>query len=445
MGRFINCLIIFCIFLSLVTISLIKSYDQDPYTSMPFYQQMLARIDSIENQTTDKGMLMAGWAKSPILPPVKVPIASYGIRDNYESVHDTIFARAFAFDNGISQATLVTIDLLIFPPAIYQYLEDSLGASYMKTLFLSATHTHNGPGGWLKGPAARFIAGSYSHEYVRHLGNTIIQLINEAHANRQPAGISYYETSHPENIANRIVRDDTTDNTIRYTVITGQQNRKAILVSYGAHANCISHKINQISADYPGELCYELEHRGYDMAAFIAGSVGSMTNNCHGLTDYECTGHIGKAIAHKILDAPHRHKSSPDTLRIRSGNIDLLLKETSPRITKDWALRPWIFRQLLGSQSLFISYLKLGDISLIGTPCDFSGVIASEIYQQNSPLPFIITSFNGSYAGYITPLRYDHLEKNETREMNWLGYDNGTYFKTLINHLLSRLYTSDKP
>ena len=444
MGRFIKYLVILCILLSLAIFSLIKPYDQNTYISMPFHQQMLARVDSIDTKTTGKGLLMAGWAKSPILPPVKVPIASYGIRDNYESVHDTIFARAFSFSNGSRQATLVTIDLLIFPPALYQYIADSLGSHYMHTLFLSATHTHNGPGGWLKGPAARFIAGSYNQEYLQHLGNTIIQVINEAQTNRQPSNLVYYETSHTENIANRLVRNDGTDSILRYTVIN-QQNRKAILVSYGAHANCISHKINEISADYPGEVCNELETQGYDMAAFVAGAVGSMTNNCDGLTDYECTSHIGKSIAHKILSIPLEHQLPADSLQIQSGNIDLLLKDPAPRIAKNWTLRPWIFRQLLGSQSLFISYLKLGNISFIGTPCDFSGVIAKEIYQQNSEHPFIITSFNGSYTGYITPLRYEHLEKNETREMNWLGYDNGTYFKTLVNHLLARLYTPDKP
>lgn len=442
MGRFIKYLIILCIFISLAVFSFIKPYDRSTYLSMPFYQQMLTRIDSVDIRTADRGIFMAGWAKGSILPPARVPIASYGIRENYESVHDTIYAKAFAFSNGAQQATLVTIDLLIFPPSVYQYLADSLGTSYMHTLFLSATHTHNGPGGWLKGPAAQFIAGSFSDDYVQHIGNTIIRLINEAHKNLQPSNIVYYQIPHIENIANRLVRNDVVDSMLRYTVIS-QPNRKAILVSYGAHANCISHKIDEISADYPGELCRELEAHGYNIAAFIAGAVGSMTNNCNGLTNYACTDQIGKAIAHKILSTPLHRQYSHDTIQVISGNIDLLVKETAPRITKNWTLRPWLFRQLLGNQTLFLSYLKLGNISFIGAPCDFSGVIASEIYYQHSQYPFIITSFNGSYAGYITPLRYEDLKKNETREMNWLGYDNGTYFKTLINHLLARLYSSD--
>lgn len=443
MVRLIKVLTIVCMFLGALTFSLIKPYDSRPYSDTPFYQDMLDQVDGIEPLTRDKSALVAGWAKGAILPPDPVPIASYGIRNNYENIHDTIYAKVFAFSDGFSDATIISLDLLIFPPALYQYLEDSLGENAMKSLFFSATHTHNGPGGWLRGPAARFIAGDFNQKYLYSLGDTVIRLIREARSKLKPARIRYHELPHPENIANRLVGTDPTDSLIRYITIMNSLKEKAIIVSYGAHANCISHKINDISADYPGALCQELEQNGYNMAAFISGAVGSMTNNCHNLENYDCTRLIGQAIATKILNASSE-PSFTDSLNIQTGKIDLLLKDSAPRVSKDWTLRPWIFKTLLGSQPLFISYLKLGNISLIGTPCDFSGVLSNEIHEQHPDKDYIISSFNGSYAGYITPVHYDHLEKSETREMNWLGYDNGTYFKTIINHLLAKLYSEKR-
>lgn len=382
--------------------------------------------------------LKAGWARRSIIPKSKVPIASYGIRPDFDSIHDTVYASVFVFDNGVSEASLVTVDLLIFPPALYEYLGERLGEKTLKTFYFSASHTHNGPGGWLKGPAARFIAGTFDQEYLELLGNNIIDAYQSAQKNKSKSSISFNILTENRFVKNRIHRNDKKDSTLRYITLENETGAKSAIVSYSAHPNCISHKIDQISRDYPGEISTCLEKNGYEMTAFIAGPVGSMGNECLGLKNYECTGLIGRNLGEKILKNPiDMHEASQTEILV--GKIDMPLKSPSPRVLKDWSLQPKVFKFLLGEQNPFISFLKIGDIILIGTPCDYSGVLAKEIYKNHSDQKIIISSFNGNYGGYITPDRYFDLDENETREMNWYGYGSGTFFNKIINSLLKKL------
>lgn len=382
--------------------------------------------------------LMAGWARRSIIPDSKVPIASYGIRPDFDGIHDTVYASVFVFDNGVSEAALVTVDLLIFPPALYEYLRDHLDEKAFQSMYFSASHTHNGPGGWLKGHAAKFIAGNFDQEYLELIGKKIIEAYQSATNNKAKSHISFNLLTENRFVKNRVLRHDQKDSTLRYITLENEHGSKTAIISYSAHPNCISHKIDQISRDYPGEISSYLEKNGYEMTAFIAGPVGSMGNECLGLKDYECTGLIGRNIGEKILKHPIGQSESENPTII-TGKIDMPLQSPSPRILEEWSLQPKLFKFLLGEQQPFISFLKIGDILLIGTPCDYSGVLAKEIYQKLPKQKIIISSFNGNYGGYITPDRYFDLDENETREMNWYGYGSGTFFNKVILSLLDKL------
>jgi hypothetical protein len=72
-------------------------------------------------------------------------------------------------------------------------------------------------------------------------------------------------------------------------------------------------------------------------------------------------------------------------------------------------------------------------------PCDFSGefmpILEKVALEKHRKL--IITSFNGSYMGYLTPDQYYTLPHYETREMNWLG-KKGSYFTELIEQIIAQ-------
>lgn len=77
---------------------------------------------------------------------------------------------------------------------------------------------------------------------------------------------------------------------------------------------------------------------------------------------------------------------------------------------------------------------------MIGTPCDFSGELVPLIEKNvKTSNPFMVTSFNGNYIGYVNhPKHYDE-DDNEINQMTWLGEDNGYYFVEIMTKIINKL------
>ncbi len=73
---------------------------------------------------------------------------------------------------------------------------------------------------------------------------------------------------------------------------------------------------------------------------------------------------------------------------------------------------------------------------MLGTPCDFSGEFnpAIDSVADHLEAHAMVTSFNGSYIGYVTPRsRYD-IVHYETQLMNWYGPGTGEYLVVCLEN-----------
>ena len=59
--------------------------------------------------------------------------------------------------------------------------------------------------------------------------------------------------------------------------------------------------------------------------------------------------------------------------------FDIPLREPHFRISQKLRIRPWLFNSLTEQSKSYLSILKIGDIILTGTPCDFSGELINNI------------------------------------------------------------------
>ena len=119
--------------------------------------------------------------------------------------------------------------------------------------------------------------------------------------------------------------------------------------------------------------------------------------------------------------------------------IPLALTDEQPKFLHDWRIRPWLFQGTFGQYPTFISVLRVGDIVLLGTPCDFSGEFnpsLDSLAATKNVFP-IVTSFNGGYIGYLTPEKYYDVDHYETQLMNWYGPGNGEYVRDVLEKLLN--------
>ena len=432
------------VFLFGVSSCLVSRVDRTPYRQMDFYQHFKQELSQLRVDTASAraDTIRAGWAKVNITPSEPMPLAGYGMRKGrtYQSVHDSLWARAFVFDNGVRKAALVTVDLLIVPPALTEALAQQLpGTGFtLDQVYLTATHSHHSAGGWAHRLSGWAIAGTYHQAWVDQLAGHILQAIRKADGAKKKARMGVGTFPAGELVFNRLVPGNPTDSLVRVLKIRQDGGETAALVTFSAHATCLRAQENILSRDYPGILVDSLEKNPQiDFAAFCAGAVGSHAPEA-AADHLEKAGIMGSFLAQKILIDFDRIPVAAAT-EVAVANLPLPLRRPQWRIGENVRLRPWVFYALFGRYEANLKAMRIGSTVWVGTPCDFSGELVPPLQGEAAPATLFVTSFNGAYIGYITNDACYDRPHYETRDMNWYGPENGAYLSEAITELLKRL------
>jgi len=88
-----------------------------------------------------KSKLKTSWSVINITPKSAMPMAGYAPRNHFDKVHDSIYVRILAIDNGDIQSFIISADLLLFPPALKDKVAEQLRQKKSKRfLYFTATH-----------------------------------------------------------------------------------------------------------------------------------------------------------------------------------------------------------------------------------------------------------------------------------------------------------------
>jgi hypothetical protein len=153
----------------------------------------------------------AASAKVDITPQEPQWLLGYAARQS-KGVHDRIYHRVVALDSGETQFYLVSSDLCLFSPAVYDeaagQLQKSLGIQ-RDQFWWSVTHTHSAPE---VGPPDiyKMLLGRSDHEwdrsYTTRVTTALVEAVRAARAKLEPARISFGSGTALANI-NRRARD----------------------------------------------------------------------------------------------------------------------------------------------------------------------------------------------------------------------------------------------
>jgi hypothetical protein len=428
--------------LVLIGVSLIGPIDYTPLTEQTFYRKTVNELNTVRlAHHAAKSHVFSGWTAINITPKEPMSMAGYAPRDHFDKVHDSIYVRILAIDNGSIQCFIISADLLLFPPVLKEKII-AKASGKNQFLYFTATHAHSSLGGWNNSVIGNLILGPYNEQWVDSLANRISLAINEMPRKMKPSSISYFETNADEYVENRIDPEKgKVDGILRGFKIVRDDKSKALLASYSAHPTNISHLSLDLSGDYPNSLVLKAEKRGYNFAMFAAGMVGSHRAKGIGEAEFAFCDTLASRLYHKI----EASENSPltDSLEISTAAFPIEYGPSQLHVLQKYKVRDWAFRSLFAPLKGEINYLKLGNIVMLGTPCDFSG----EIFARNElgklaeskKEKLFITSFNGEYVGYITyDDHYGHSEQEEIMAMNWVGPFYGEYYSQIIKTILSK-------
>ena len=429
--------------LLILAVVLFTKVDQEPYQQSDFYENTLKGLDSLEPVISQQasGALRAGWAKFNITPsqPVRLTGPNWV---PYEQVFDSAYVRTMLFSNGALTVALLSFDLWILHPHLAQEVRRAVEESYpqINGIYFTANHSHTSIGGWGQGLLGTLIMGGNNSQTVDFIVRQTLKSLQHAQATLAPATVGYGEVATEGLVTNRLDSLGKLDRYLRFIKIHQVSGSQAVFTTFSAHSVYMDKDINTLSADYPGLFLPKVESLGsIDFASFAPGATGSHTPVGRKPFSLEKMDHYAQKLKNHLEEELFTVTTdSTEILKFVEWRVEM--RAPHFRVSNHWRLRPWLFHALMGKPSPTITALRIGQTVLVGLPVELSG----EYYHQfkniceKRDINLIITTFNGTYLGYVNPYKYYYtLRRAETRDMNWCGPEAGEYYVELINKLLA--------
>jgi|UniRef100_UPI0040471D8D hypothetical protein len=423
----------------LLGVATLTTVDRSPLEEQDFYKSTFSQLASSTWSSSSSSYWLGGWATINVTPDQPAELVGYSPRGPYAFVQDSSYVKALTLSNGKTSIAWLNYELLIVHPQLANQVRAAVQEAGipMDQLIFTATHTHSGMGGYMPGLVGSLAFGGYDEEVVAQLVAGSVRALQTALASQGLVTLSYKKTSVPDLVSNRFVKGGATDPFVRQLLFQRKDGQKATFLTYSAHATALSSKFMGLSGDYPAFLTQHLEEE-MDFALFAAGTVGSHRPLPQGNTPKEVNAYA-QAIDERISADTSSVNLQGEAL-LRGSKVDIQLGEPQLRVSTNLRLRPWLFRSLLGEVPAYLDITQVGNILFISSSGELSGVFyeAWDILAKEKGLELVVTVFNGSYIGYITPDELYDAHYHEVREMNWFGPGNGHYFDQLIQAVIHK-------
>lgn len=445
-------------------IALFSGVHLDPDLDAPWRRATRERLAWVRQETKlVEAPLRAGFSRARLTPTVgaaledpvrgefkSLPLAGYGNRNGKPATGtlDDLWVKAVALEVGGRTGIVVAADALILPrdvtEAAVAQITQATGLR-RDQLYLAATHTHCGLGGWGERIVGEAFAGPFNPGVRVWFAGRLAAAATNALADLAPASLGTGSFDAGRFVRNRLVGErGLVDPNFNLVSIRQSDGDTAVIGSFSAHATVQGADVMQFSADYPGAWQRSVEQKHGGMAMFLAGPVGSHSPRPP-KGGHDGAIQLGEALATETLAAL---PGIPLTNVIVFGqaSVEADLPELQNRVTDSLRLRPWAARLLLPplAPRTFLQAMRLRDAVWCSTPCDYSGELALDLEGAACRLGLTaaVTSFNGDYVGYVIPGKYYHLDGYEPRVMNFYGPYIPDYFDEILRSLLWSLQTS---
>ncbi len=427
------------------------------YEDAPYYRKALLAIEQHGRYSSHGPAVRrfrAGWASRVMTPPRDTPMAGYGARLGASSkgVRDELFVKALAVSDGSDTAVIVGADMLIIPENVAQ--EVRLGVSRetgltANEILFNASHNHSGPGAFAPGLASMLFNGPYDRKVPKFLAGVFTSAIVEAYRSLEPAKVTHGSVDVPEHIRNRTRKGAPVDSELSYMLIEQEDGDRCFVVSYSAHPTILDYDNMKFTGEYPGFLMRRIKRETGAEAIYLGGAVGSMSPRApQAESDYDRSIAMGEALAGKVLEAAAGAAPFEDEVDVASIGVPIELPRCDVRLTTHLRMSRCMLALLGVDCDGWMQAVRIGDVALVGTPADYCGEISVDLKAraQNQSVDLWVLSFNGDYAGYVSPDKYYYdLDEGggygyERGLMSWLGPDQEAFTVSLITHILDALF-----
>ena len=362
----------------------------------------------------------AAVVKVDITPAGPQPLLGYAARVS-TGIHDRLFHRILALDDGGFQFFLVATDIALISPSVYddfcRQLEKETGIG-KRQIWWSNTHTHSAPEVGPPGLPQAFMPERYQHQrdpaYTNHVLRTLLDGVKQARAQLVPARLAIGTGFAMANI-NRRARD--VDGKIKlgmnpYGPVDRQiglirverasdQSTLAVVANYAIHGTALGGQNLQISGDVPGIVASYVEAALNTTLLFVNGAAGDTAPIYSVYPDFR-SAHLSEfqvLLGDRIVEGIASLPKATGEVKLDAAELTV---ESPRRKGLGWTPDLGEYTRTSGDTEIVRMYVPLlrinSDTVLWAAPLELFSEIAINIRQKS---PFRHTFFLGYTNGWL--------------------------------------------
>lgn len=350
----------------------------------------------------DEAAWQVGAAKVAITPDRPVWLAGYSRDSKSDGVHDDIWARAMAIDNGSATVLILAVDLIgLMRPDVNDIRRDLTTEQLpFDHIIVASTHNHSGPdviGLW---HVDRGKSG-VDFAYLDTVKARMVRVGKAALADLKPAallvsrnevlGISYN------------ARDEGVLDVEAVSLRAQGEDGRTIgtLVNFACHPEVLTKQNRRLTSDFAHYTYGRLEERLGGVALYVNGALGGMVTPLVTAHSFREAARCGHALADSVLSGVKREKLIRDG-RLMSVREDISLAMDNPAF-RALAEAGVIHRAFEDSIDTEVGALRIGPVLVATVPGEALPVIGFTLKGAMVSDYRMVFGLANDELGYLIP------------------------------------------
>lgn len=369
------------------------------------------------------GEFKASVVKVDITPNEPKMLLGYAARKS-TGIHDRIYHRIVAMDDGVKQFFLVSTDICVMSPSEYDHvaamLQKELGID-PENFWWTLTHTHSAPEVGVPGLPEVFMGDRYKHAvdtaYTSLVERSLIKGIVDARNKLVKAKLGVGWGFSQANINRRAIDENgkaslglnpegPVDRKIGLIRLDKEDGSPlALIANYAIHGTVLGPAHTEISGDAPGIVSEYVEQKLGVPLLFINGAAGNLAP-IYSVYPNPKAGHLSQfkvLLGDKILAANKEIKSGKSDVKLFTGSM-IIETPRKPNLSWPKDLERYTQTAANGEHQVLLParFLKINeDVAIWSLPVELFCEISNEI-RDRSPFPFtFFFGYTNGWLGYL--------------------------------------------
>lgn len=365
----------------------------------------------------------AAVVKVDITPSTPQMLRGYSPRMSTK-VHDRIYHRIVALDDGTTSFFLISSDLCSLSPAFCDRVTGNLAKEFglpPEDIWWSITHTHSSPYVGPPGIPGMLMTNRFQFRmdetYTALVEKTLADGVRQARQKLEPAKLGIGRGYAEANI-NRRIRDadgqvrlgmnpsapvDRRIGLIRLDKANGAP--LVLMANYAMHATVLGGTSTLVSGDVPGIVAEYVEEKTGAPMLYLNGAAGNIAPLYSTRTEAEAglLSQFKVLLGDPILDANRRLRATTAQVKLRASRIVI---ETPKRPGPKWSdeLKDYLRVSKDGVETLLVPlrFLRINDDTVIwSAPMEMFCEISNDIRDRSPFLNTFYVGYTNGTFGYL--------------------------------------------